>query len=62
MAGKVFSVADAQWENRFFTDSRSAELKVIGGSDFLNATLPKEVNSVALGFGKKWSTQTERMP
>jgi pimeloyl-ACP methyl ester carboxylesterase len=54
-ADAVFSVPNARRELAFFSNSKSAELKIIeGGNHFLSATHPAEVNALTLDFITKW--------
>jgi pimeloyl-ACP methyl ester carboxylesterase len=52
----VYSIANARKEIAGFTNSKSAELKIVeGGNHFLSATNPAEVNAHTVEFISKWS-------
>jgi pimeloyl-ACP methyl ester carboxylesterase len=54
-ADPVYSVPNAEEEIRMFTNSSSAELRIVdGGRHFLSATHPDEVNQAAIDFVNRW--------
>lgn len=52
----VYSVANAKEEIELFVNSRDARLQTVdGGTHFLNASHPKEVDQALIDFVEKWA-------
>ena len=56
----VYSIANAREEIAMFTNSPSAELRVVeGGQHFLSASNPQDVDQATIEFVNHWNSDTK---